>query len=174
MKKGLLSWIALLLAAAALVMLHGEWMPQLPERVAVHFGGDGKANRWSSKSELSLGTLGVHLGTAGFIVLLTSLIHKLPPSVVNLPNPDYWRQPAHFPLACRYLSDWGRWFATAELAWACAMDHQLFLANLHQPAHLDTQATYGLLAAALVGTAVMLGLLLWRFRRVPNAAASLP
>lgn len=167
MKKTLLSWTALLLAAAALVMLHWEWMPQLPERVAVHFGSGGKPNRWSSKDELGLGTLWVHLGTAGFIVLLTSLIHKLPPNAVNMPNPGYWRRPENFPLACRHMSTWGRWFGTAELAWAWAMDRQLFLANLRQPVLMDTQATNWLLAAALAGTAVLLGLLLLRFRRVP-------
>ncbi len=37
MKKGLLSWIILLLAAGVLVKQHLDWATQLPERVAAHF-----------------------------------------------------------------------------------------------------------------------------------------
>lgn len=168
MKKGLLSWIALVLAAGLLIKLHLEWTPQLPERVAVHFGSSGKPNRWGGKSELSLGTLWVHLGTAGLVLLLSSLIHKLPPSVVNMPNAEYWRQPANFPIACQYKRNWGRWFMAAFLAWGSAMDYQFVLANQRQPAHLDTQATGWLLAAAIVGTGLMLLVLVWRFRRIPD------
>lgn len=36
MKKGLLSWIVLLLAAAALVKLHLDCTPDLPARIASH------------------------------------------------------------------------------------------------------------------------------------------
>lgn len=169
MKKGLLSWIVLLLAAGMLIKLHLEWTPQLPERVAVHFGSSGKANRWGAKSELSLGTLWGHLGTAGGILLLTSLLHKLPPAAVNMPKADYWRQPANFPIACRYMRHWGRWFLVAFLVWARAMDYELFLANQRQPAHLDTQATGWLLAAAVLGTAAFIAMLLFRFSRTPLA-----
>lgn len=168
MKNGLLSWAALLLAAVALVMLHLEWTPQLPERVAVHFGSEGKANRWAAKDASGVGTLWVHLGTAGFVVLLTSLVHHLPANLVNVPKAEYWRRPENYPRTCRWLSGWGRWFAAAHLAWACGMDRQLFLANLRQPARLDSDATLALIAAAILGTAVMTGLLMLRFMRVPE------
>lgn len=138
MKKGLLSWIVLLLATAALVKLHLDCTPDLPARIASHFDMAGRANGWRTKDAFGLGTLPIHLGTVFFIVGLISFMHRLPPHLINVPNPEYWRQPANFQIACQYLRDWSRWFAASELIWATFFDHQLFLANQRQPPHLDS------------------------------------
>ena len=165
MKKGLLSWIVLLLAAGALIKLHLDSTPDLPARFASHFDMAGRANGWQTKGDWGLGTLPLHLGTAALLVGLMSFVHRLPARFINLPNPDYWRQPANFQLACQYLRDWSRWFSAAELTWATFLDWQLFLANQRQPPHLDSQATNLLLAAAILGTPIFVAVLLIRFSR---------
>lgn len=165
MKKGLLSWIVLLLAAGVLIKLHLDCTPDLPARFASHFDMAGRANGWQTKSAWGLGTLPLHLGAAALLVSLMSFMHRLPPRFINLPNPEYWRQPANFQLACQFLRNWSRWFSAAELTWATFFDWQLFLANQRQPPHIDSQATKLLLAAAILGTLTFVAVLLIRFSR---------
>lgn len=167
MKNGLLSWIVLLVAAGVLVKLHLDCTPDLPSRIASHFDMAGRADGWRMKNAFGLGTLPVHLGTAVLLVGLMSFIHRLPPRFINVPNPEYWRQPTNFQIACQFLRDWSRWFTAAELTWATFFDRQLFLANQRQPPHLDSQATNLLLAAAILGAPIMIAVLLIRFSRIP-------
>lgn len=169
MNSSRLSWIVLLLAAAALVGFHLYWARELPERVAVHFDAAGQPNRWESRGALAFGTMATHLGIAAFLILLTAFMHRLPPQWVNLPNADRWRQPGHYEQACRFLRQWARWLAAASLVWAVLMDRQLFLANQTRPPRLDSAAV-GLLTAgflAVVGLAIIT--LILRFIRPPRS-----
>jgi uncharacterized membrane protein len=82
----------LALVAALGVMLFGI-DSSLPERVATHFGADGLPNGWTSREGFA--------PTMAFVVLLpVAVIHgvglllgRLPPSLINLPNRDYWLAP---------------------------------------------------------------------------------
>lgn len=167
MKKGLLSWIILVLAAAALVKLHLEWTPKLPERVAAHFDIEGQVTRMRLTGAMGLGTWAMHLGLATLVVGLMSLLHLLSPQVINVPNADYWRQPENFKLACHHLREWSRWFAAAWIIWGALFDRQLFLANQRQPPQLDSHAMSILLAVAILGLFLWIGVLWWRFSRIP-------
>ena len=167
MKRGLLSWIVLLLAAGALIKLHLDWTPQLPERVAAHFDMAGRVTRMRLTGSFGLGTWALHLGLATMIVGLMSLLHLLSPQDIKLPNADFWRRPENFQLACQHLRDWSRWFASALILWGIFFDRQLFLANQHQPPHLDPHAMNLLIAAAIIGTSLLITALLLRFRGMP-------
>jgi uncharacterized membrane protein len=168
MKNGLLSWIVLLVAAGVLVKLHLEWAPQLPERVAAHFDMEGRVTRMRLTGAIGLGTWAMHLGLATLVVGFMSLLHLLSPRDINVPNADYWRQPANFKLACHHLRDWSRWFAAALIIWGTLFDRQLFLANQHQPPHLDSHAMSILLAVAILGMLLLIGVLWLRFSRIPS------
>lgn len=162
-----LSWIVLLLAAGALIACHLQWFPQLPERVASHFDGAGRANGWMTKAGYAVLPL-THLGIAALIVILGTLIHKLPPAVLNTPRPDYWRQPQHIATACAFVQQWTRWFASALLVWGIFMDRQLFLANLQQPPRLDSSAVNLLTIIFLATTATAIIWMFIRFARPPK------
>lgn len=167
MKTSLLSWIALLLAAAVLVVMRLDWQ-ELPERVAVHFDAAGRPNRWDSRQSLAVATAALHLGVAGVLVLITSFLHRLPASFMNLPRADYWRRPENYPQACRITRHWARWFATGQLVWAILMDRQLMLANQVRPPRLDSEAVWMLTAAFVGFTLLSIGLMLIRLLRVPR------
>jgi uncharacterized membrane protein len=68
--------------------------PALPERVASHFGADGRADGWMSKSALAAFQLWLTGGLALLFLGLGSLIKALPPSTINVPNPGYWLAPS--------------------------------------------------------------------------------
>lgn len=171
MKRGLLSWIVLLLAAGALIKLHLEWTPHLPERVAAHFDIAGHATRMRLTGSFGLGTWALHLGLAAMVVGLMSLQHLLSPQDIKLPNANYWRRPENFKLACQHLRDWSRWFASGLILWGTFFDRQLFLANQQQPPYLDPQAMIILIAAAVIGTSLLITVLLMRFSGKPPVNA---
>ena len=167
MKRGFLSWAVLLLAAGVLIKLHLDWTPQLPERVAAHFDMAGQVTRMRPTGAFGLGTWAMHLGLAALVVGLMSLMHMLSPHDIKVPNADDWRQPAHFKIACHHLRDWSRWFAAALITWGIFFDRQLFLANQRQPPQLDSDAMKILIAAAILGMLILIGMLWLRFSRNP-------
>ncbi len=67
--------------------------PELPERIASHFNGAGVPNGWMTKDQFF--TLNAFLvGMAVFTGLFPPfMIAKVDPSLINLPNKDYWLAP---------------------------------------------------------------------------------
>ncbi len=66
------------------------YYPMLPENMAIHFGADGLPNGWKSKGSFFVfyGVLVFLLG--GIFSGLSSLIPKIPTSLINVPNKEYW------------------------------------------------------------------------------------
>lgn len=77
-----------------------------PALVPLHFGRGGVPDRWGPPNEL----LAVHLGLIVFgtalFVALPVLFRRVPPSMVNLPDKDYWLSPAHRDQAAQRLAVW--------------------------------------------------------------------
>ena len=173
MKTARLSWIVLLLSAGVLVACHLHWMPLLPERVATHFDGAGRANGWMSRNQHGWASPLTHLGVSAFIVGLSACLHRLPPGTLNLPHKDHWRQPEHYPAACAFMREWSRWLAAVMLVWGTFMDHQIVLANQLQPPRLDSAVVGMLTACFLAATgAAVIWLLLKFIRKPPDTASS--
>ena len=88
------------------------YYPQLPERMATHFGPNGQADGWMSKSAF----------TAFFLIMITfmtalmsgigTLIRVLPPEMINLPNKEYWLAPER--RRKRRRDSRGRWQRSAS------------------------------------------------------------
>ncbi|MDB6125790.1 MAG: hypothetical protein JWQ71_4783 [Pedosphaera sp.] len=97
-------------------------IPQLPLRVATHFGLSGQPNNWMSKSEYLR-----FMGIFGFIfpfsiVGICFLVRFLPASAFNMPRRDYWLSPEHRGETFRYFLHQSLWFACMAVG---------FLAGLH-------------------------------------------
>jgi serine/threonine-protein kinase len=168
MKSARLSGVVLRVAVWVLVGCEVIWMPMLPERVATHFDGAGRANGWMSREGHLWGSMAVHLGVSGFIVGLCAVMHRLPPGLMNLPNKDYWGTPERYPEACAVMRVWSRWLAAAMLVWWAAMDWQIVLANQGGAARLNMTAV-GVLTGCFL--AVVMGAVVWlllRFLRRPG------
>ena len=163
-----MSWVVLLVAVGVLVGCEVIWMPMLPERVATHFDGAGRANGWMSREGHLWGSMAVHLGVAGFIVGLCALMHRLPSGLMNLPNKDYWGTPERYPEACALMREWSRWLAAAMLVWGTLMNREIVLANQGVSGRLNMPAV-GVLTGCFL--AVVLGAVVWlllRFLRRPG------
>lgn len=62
----------------------------LPDRVATHFSFSGEPNDWSSNSTNTIFFCAAYLILNLIFIGVTALIRKLPPSMINMPNRDYW------------------------------------------------------------------------------------
>ncbi|MCA0144665.1 DUF1648 domain-containing protein [Blastococcus sp. LR1] len=142
---------------------------RLPERVPTHFGGSGEADAWSSRA-VALGTFGViGLGTAALFAGLVWFVGRVPAEHVNVPHPEYWKQPEHLDRLRRLLAEDMWWLGASTLLLLAAV--QLLLvraAALEEP-------RLGPWAVVALGTYLLVlgGRLAWMFTRryaVPGRA----
>jgi uncharacterized membrane protein len=118
----------LLLASNFAQIVH--YYPLLPERVASHFNFQGVANGWSSKHTF-MAIYGVVLVvTTVLLVGLPLLLAKLPPSIINMPNRDYWLAPERKQETCRTVSGYMILVGIAVMALLFTVFHWTIRVNL--------------------------------------------
>ncbi|HLL69760.1 MAG TPA: DUF1648 domain-containing protein [Micromonosporaceae bacterium] len=67
----------------------------LPDRVPLHFGGSGAADRYGSRTELLLVEIAVGVLFAAVFGPGARLLARAPLDLLNVPNPEYWKSPQH-------------------------------------------------------------------------------
>ena len=101
---------------------------------------------------------------------ICSILSFLPPSLLSVPNADYWRSPEHYPEACRMGFNWSLWFGAMSLLWTAGLHYELVQANRLTPPHLDSARFLILTGAFILGMAVLAIGLLRSFRRAAQPA----
>lgn len=152
----------LLCIACVFHALH--YLPLLPERSATHFGISGEPDRWGERSELVIVYLGTVALMAALFLAIPLAFGRLPGSVINLPNRDYW-------LAPERREETLEWLSTSMILLGCIvlllmMDifHQTFMVNLGE-APVLAHPLFSM--CAFFGVVVIwCAVLLARFRRV--------
>jgi len=105
--------LLLLLGGVTLQCLY--YFPLLPETVSSHFDGAGRPNGWSSKQAFyTLYLFIVGLMTFCFF-FLPRLLRRVPSSLINLPNREYWLVPERKEQALAMLEEEMGWFGIAIL-----------------------------------------------------------
>ena len=66
---------------------------ELPDRVASHFDAAGKPDGWCDKDEFLLVYLGILFALTLLFGVLGAVLPRIPNSMINLPNKDYWLAP---------------------------------------------------------------------------------
>jgi uncharacterized membrane protein len=151
-----------------------EMAPLLPERVATHFGLHGEANGWMTAGDHVRVLLGSGLGLAGFLIALCHGLRFLPPRLVNLPDPEYWRLPTHYPEACQIVAHWSWHLASLQLLFLGTLNYVLVAANQLSPPRLSTAAIVLPVGIFLTGLSVLVWVLFRTLRRARAAATSSP
>ncbi len=67
--------------------------PLLPDTMAIHFGGDGQPNGWETKESFYIFYSFLVLGLSGLFQGLKVALPKMPVSLINMPNKEYWFAP---------------------------------------------------------------------------------
>ncbi len=78
------------LAGIGLTVVLGQF---LPERVATHFSFSGQPNAWSSNLSNTLFFCAMFAFINLLFLSIPFLLRKLPVSLINMPNREYWLSP---------------------------------------------------------------------------------
>jgi uncharacterized membrane protein len=109
----------------------------MPGVMATHFGASGAPNGWQSKGQfffLEIVLLCVCL-FIGFGV--PYIISKAPPSLVNLPNKEFWLDPVRRDHTLAVFRIQMAWFACALMTFLIVVNQLVFNANQSVPHHLN-------------------------------------
>lgn len=139
--------------------------PKLPDTVASHFDAKGQPDGWSSRTSFLIvygaGILGIILCFVGPFWL----IQKLPVSLVNIPNKDYWLAPERKKETMAYLSEQLLLLGSATLLLVFLLFHFVIQANLEEEVQSIGSLPMVLIGLYLAYTLYWTIALIWRFRR---------
>lgn len=85
-----LIYVLLAFAIVAQVAMH---YPDLPERIASHYDAAGVPNDFTTKSGFVTMYAIISVMVFGMFAAVPWLVRKLPVSLINLPNREYWLAP---------------------------------------------------------------------------------
>jgi uncharacterized membrane protein len=159
--------ILVLLVGAALQLMH--YYPLMPGRMATHFGASLAADGWSAKQSFFTTYVLVEVGMLIVLIVPVLLSKRLPVSMINSPNRDYWFAPERREATWFEVSVFAFWMAALTLGFMIVVAEATFRANLASAAGpaLGSYFFWGLgiyVAAVAVGSIRFF----WRFARVPR------
>jgi uncharacterized membrane protein len=119
----------------------------MPGVMATHFGASGSANGWQTKGQFFVLEF-VMLGVCLLIAFgVPAIIAAAPPSLVNLPNKDFWLAPIRRDHTIAVFRIQMAWFACTLLTFLIVVNQLVFNANQSTPRHLNgPQFTMALIA----------------------------
>ena len=141
----------------------------LPDRVATHFNTAGTPDGWSTRSTMiDLQLTIIVLVAAGFL-LAAGAVLRSPARWLGLPHRDWWLAPDRSEQTRRDLAIRLLWLGAFTQILCCDLFHHTVRVNLGRVAALESYwlDIGGFLAVAVVWLIV----LVWRYARVPDAAA---
>ncbi len=131
------------------VMQVGHFYPLMPERMASHFNASGKADGWMTKEGFFGFYVGVLVLMALVFIFIPKFMLKIPDSMINLPNRDYWLAPERRAQTGEMIESYMNAAGNAVIALLLCVFHLAFSANLDAGGRLP-QSTWILLAAFMI------------------------
>lgn len=163
-KLGIFVAFALILVTIAqLFYFH----PILPSRIASHFNLMMEPDRWASKNVMMLLHLGVILFFAGLFHFAAWIIGKIPISLINLPEKEYWLSSERKTSTLNALGTFFIWLGNVNLLFINVTFQISYQANLS--ANKKAHNFWAALLLFLVTIGFMIYHLLHRFRRVARS-----
>lgn len=137
----------------------------LPPLVASHFAAGGAANGFMARGSYVTLMVALTVGLPLLFAVISSVIAKVPPERVSLPNRDYWFAPERRAGTLAFLQ-WHGTLLGVMIAVCLGFLHWLVLsANATQPPMFPESAFLTGLPVLLAAVAVWIGALFVRFRR---------
>ena len=129
----------------------------LPDRVATHFGVSGTPDAWGAKPAFFLWYFITTIILAAVLLWTPRFLSKIPTSLINLPNKDYWLAPERKNETLAYIGRGSLLFGSGTLLFLLDIIHQSFQVSLGQAAglsHIWTSMAIYLIFCALWTTAL--------------------
>ena len=124
------SRIILIFLIAVFISLCAFYYPNLPNLMAAHFNGAGEPDAWMSKRNFFLLEAGLLLLIILEFTLLPYLTAKMPQSLINIPNKDFWFAGERRAATVGIIGHFFEWFGILLLALFIGINQLVFRANL--------------------------------------------
>jgi uncharacterized membrane protein len=120
-----------LLAMPLIAFVHmGIFYGQLPEKMASHFGPNGEADGYMTKSSFALTYVGIMAFVTVIFVGMRALLAKLPSDTINLPNREYWLASERKEATLLKFAEQMNQFGVAACVYLAAVMHLVIQANI--------------------------------------------
>lgn len=139
-------FFAILLAAIAQCVSE---FPQLPDRLASHFGPSGMPNGWMTKSQFFTIYALVLLPALAVEFWVARRIAKTPGARINVPNKEFWLAPERREETFAYFKSFFAWYGCALLLLLVYIMGLAMRANLDSSPRLPTGPTVTAITAFL-------------------------
>ena len=146
--------------------------PFLPERVASHFGAEGRANGWMSRPAYLLFTGTFPLCLTGLFLGVGRLVRRLPAAYINIPRKDYWLAPERRAMTEFLIQNRLAGLACLLTLFFGGLHGLTVVANRVTPARLPMDGFIVLLIAFLLSVMVWMAMLLMRLAEVDGERKS--
>ena len=158
--------LAIVLTVVQLVVYGG----QLPDTVASHFDGNGTANGWMSRGAFLGLCIGTQFGMSALIALIAWTLPRIPVSLLNIPNREYWLDETRRESTLRINQNMLLLIGGMTAMLLVVVFQMTIVANLQPTPNLSGPAIWITLVVYLVAVFSICGWLMWRFGRIPNDA----
>lgn len=142
----------------------------LPQQVASHFNAAGEPDGFSSKTSYVLLQLALVLGLPAIMMGSGLLAKFLPPSMVNMPNREYWLADERRNATLDIMQTFMAWITAATQIFMAAIAQLAFDANM-RGGKLASLPTTVLIVVYLLGIGGFIVYLYIRFRLPEEAKA---
>lgn len=127
--------------------------PDLPPVMASHFDAQGNPNGFQTRGAFLSILFGVQAVMLVAFGAVAALMHRIPPSLINMPHRDYWLSGDRIQEAIERTSTWTAWFGCGTVALILGVFELAVQANLtHTP--LNPTLMWLLLGGFLVGVCI--------------------
>jgi hypothetical protein len=150
-------------AALYIVLTSGS----LPERVATHFGGGGDANGWMTRAGYRVFMLAFAVGLPSALVWFVGWLPRIAPTMVNLPNRDYWLGPGQRDASLAFMARMACWFGCQKVTYMAAIHWSILRANAMAAPRLGNTEFFIILGSFLLAVGLWSFRMIRRFRRRP-------
>ena len=164
-------WSLLVLAAALLTTIAQVviYAGQLPDEVASHFGANGRADGSMSRTAFLVFFVALQFGLALMMVGIGFLMSKLPPSLLNIPNKEYWLHEDRKDATIAFNQSVLNWIAAATAIFMVVVFQMTIQANI---GNADRSLNMPVVVVALVlYLCLVMGLSILIFARFSNVPA---
>jgi len=138
----------------------------LPSRVAIHYGANGMANGWAPNYVNALLMTGTHVLLFCSIYLSSRFMFAYQ-RMINLPNKEYWLQPAILPQTKEKTSVFMWQIGIALFLFFIVIGLLSLQANMAKPVRLNEPILFSALGALLIYTVWWI-IMFFRAFRIPG------
>jgi hypothetical protein len=145
---------------------------RLPAEIAVHFGANGRGDSLGGSEFYLFLNTGLHVSLTMLFLLIPKYLHKMPPSLLNLPNKSYWLKTENLEEARRLLNRLMSMFGASVNLYLILAGYLSYRANLVTPPRLDVTVFLLITFLFVVWSIIWTVMLFKEFKIPPKGGAS--